>query len=408
MRGFGRSKELYDRAKRIIPGGFPNHQSPDFLVQGASPCFIERAEGCRFWDVDGNEYIDYLCAYGPMIVGYNNPDVEKAVARQRQKGDCFNLPSPLWVELAERMVSRIPAADWVTFGKNGSDVCNHAIRVARAYTGRKKIIMAEGSYHGIGPWCTPLPAGTTEEDRCHVLKIPYNNCGSLRTTFSTNQEDVAAVIVTPFKHVFSQDQELPTKAFINQLNEICGGKGPLLILDDVRAGFRLHRGGSAEYFGFKPHLTCFSKAMANGYPISACVGLKEIMEAASQVFFTGSFFSNSEPIAAALATLDEMDRIDAIAHIFLMGEKLKQGMLQQAKSLGIDVRYTGPVTMPFMIIQDPGGFKKNRIFCAQVYQEGVFFHPYHNGFISAAHRDKDIEKTLEATQKAFEAVRKAS
>jgi len=408
MKKFSRSQDLFERVNKVVPGGYPAHQNPLQLVHGQSPCFIERAKGCRFWDVDGNEYIDYMCAYGPMILGYSNPKVEEAVADQKKKGDCFNLPSPLWVELAERMVDLIAAADWVTFGKNGSDVCNHAIRVARAHTGRKKIIMAQGSYHGIGPWCTPNLTGIIDEDRVNVLTFPYNDVEALKEIVETNQDNVAAIIITPFKHEYAHDQEMPTEAFIKGLKNICLGDGPLLIMDDVRGGFRLHMGGSAELIGLKPHLTCFSKAMGNGYPISACVGLKEIMDTAAQVFFTGSFFSNAEPIAASLATINEMARTEALDHIFRMGEKLKKGMLDQAKSLGLEISYTGPVTMPFMIIKGDKGFGKNRTFCARAYQEGVFFHPYHNWFISAAHREEDIEETLVATQKAFEAVKKES
>jgi glutamate-1-semialdehyde 2,1-aminomutase len=408
MRNFSRSQELFERANRVVPGGFPGHQNPIMLVPGQSPCFIEKAEGCRFWDVDGNEYIDYLCAYGPMIIGYNHPKVEEAVDEQKKKGDCFNLPSPIWVELAERMVEVIVSADWVTFGKNGSDVCNHSIRVARAHTGKKTIIMAEGSYHGIGPWCTPNLTGITDEDRGNVLTFPYNNIEALKEILAAHSNDVAAIIISPFKHEFAHDQEMPTEAFVSGLTSICQDDGPLLIMDDVRAGFRLHMGGSAEYIGLKPHLSCFSKAMGNGYPISACVGLNDLMDAASQVFFTGSFFSGAEPIAASLATIDEMVRAGALEHTFRMGEKLKQGMLGQAESLGLEISYTGPVTMPFMIIKGEGEFRQNRIFCARAYQEGVFFHPYHNWFISAAHQDKDIEETLVATQKAFEAVREKS
>lgn len=405
MKVFNRSQELFERANKVVPGGFPAHQNPAALVQGRSPCFIEKAEGCRFRDVDGNEYIDYMCAYGPMIIGYNHPKVEEAVAGQKKKGDCFNLPSPIWVDLAERVVGLIAAADWVTFGKNGSDVCNHAVRIARAHTGRKKIVMIEGSYHGIGPWCTPNSNGIIEEDRTNVLAFPYNDIEALEKIVESNQDDLAAIIITPFKHSFAQDQEMPEEAFIKGLKDICRADGPLLIMDDVRAGFRLHMEGSAELFGLKPHLSCFSKAMGNGYPISACVGTKELMDTASGVFFTGSFFSGAESLAATLATIDEMVNTNALEHIFSVGEKLKKGMLDQARSLGIEVSYTGPVTMPFMIIKSDNGFDKNRTFCARAYQEGVFFHPYHNWFVSAAHQEEDIEETLEATQKAFETVK---
>lgn len=407
MRTFNRSQELFKRANELVPGAFPHHQNPDRLVPGQSPCFIERAEGCRFWDVDGNEYIDYMCAYGPMIIGYNNPRVEAAVAEQKRKGDCYNLPSPIWVDLAEKMVNLIAAADWVTFGKNGSDACNHAVRVARAHTGRKLVIKTEGGYHGIGSWCTPIPSGITDDEKIDVLTFPYNDLQALKGLVDINQKDVAAIIISPFKHEYAKDQEMPTREFINGLKEICKGEGPLLIMDDVRAGFRMHMGGSAEYVGLRPHLTCFSKAMGNGYPMSACVGLAEFKETASQVFFTGSFFSGAESLAASLATIDEMVATDALEHIFRMGEKLKEGMLDQAKSLELEISYTGPVTMPFMIIKDEQDFKNNKIFCARAYQEGVFFHPYHNWFVSAAHREEDIEETLEVTQKAFEAVKSA-
>lgn len=408
MRVFDQSQKLFERANKVVPGGYPAHQNPSQLVRGQSPCFIERAEGCRFWDVDGNEYIDYMCAYGPMVIGYRHPKVEEAAARQKEKGDCLNLPSPVWVELAERMVETIAAADWVTFGKNGSDACNHAVRVARAHTGKKTIVMVEENYHGIGPWCTPNPNGIIDADRSDVATFAFNDVDSLNKVLDQNRGDVAAIIITPFRHDFAHDLEMPSETYIQALKDACREDGPLLIMDDVRAGFRMHMAGSAELFGLKPDLTCFSKAMGNGYPISACVGLKHLMDTASEVFFTGSFFSGAEALAASLATLDEMISTNALEHIYAMGEKLKQGMLAQAQALGIEVSYTGPVTIPFMIIRGENGFKKNRTFCARAYQEGVFFHPYHNWFVSAAHQEKDIEETLAATQKAFEAVREES
>ena len=408
MRHFTRSQELWEKAQKLVPGGMPAHLSPNLLVRGQSPCFIERAEGCRFWDVDGQEYIDYMCAYGPMILGYNHPKVEAAAAEQKAKGDCLSLPSPIWVDLAERMIDLIASADWVSFGKNGSDVCNHAVRVARAHTGRKKIIMAQGSYHGIGSWCTPYPVGVTEEERVEILTFPYNDVETLEELLKIHGDDVAGIIITPFKHETMHDQEMPTKDFINCLKSHTRTEGPVLIMDDVRCGFRLHMGGSGEYIGLSPHLSCFSKAMGNGYPLSALCGLSELMEAASKVFFTGSFFAGAEAMAASLATIKEMVNIRGLEHAFRVGEMLKQGLLEQAASFDLKINYTGPVTIPFMTFENDQGFKKARIFCAQAYQEGVFFHPYHNWFISAAHNEEDIEETLLATEKAFEMVRKNS
>jgi glutamate-1-semialdehyde 2,1-aminomutase len=358
--------------------------------------------------VDGQEYIDYMCAYGPMILGYNHPRVEAAAAEQKKKGDCLSLPSPVWVDLAECMVGLIVSADWVTFGKNGSDVCNHAVRVARAHTGRRKIVMAEGSYHGIGAWCTPLSAGTTESERIDVLTIPYNDTEALESVMHEQGDDVAGIIVTPFKHETMHDQEMPTQDFIRSLQAVTQVDGPVLIMDDVRGGFRLHMGGSGEYIGLKPHLSCFSKAMGNGYPVSALCGVKELMPAASQVFFTGSFFAGAEALAASLATIKEMIDTSALEHAFRVGEMLKKGLLEQAASYDLKIHYTGPVTIPFLTFEDDQKFKKARIFCARAYQEGVFFHPYHNWFISAAHQEEDIEETLMATEKAFQAVREKS
>jgi glutamate-1-semialdehyde 2,1-aminomutase len=171
MRSYDKSNSLFERALNVIPGGIPGHQSPMLLVFGSCPCFIERAEGPRFWDVDGNEYIDYMCAYGPMVLGYNHPKVEQAARAQLDKVDTANLPSERYVELAEKLTKVVPIADWAIFGKNGSDVTTYATRVARAHTERKKIITAAETYHGIGAWCTPMENGITPEGEYSVVRI---------------------------------------------------------------------------------------------------------------------------------------------------------------------------------------------------------------------------------------------
>ncbi len=406
MIGFERSQALFQRAQKVVPGGIPGHQSPRLLPRNQSPCFIEKAAGCRFQDVDGRVYIDYLCAYGPMILGYRHPAVEKAVEAQREKGDCFDLPGPIMVELAEHLVGMIDSADWVIFGKNGSDVTDFACQTARAHTHRKKILMAQGAYHGIGPWCNPNPTGMTEEERANVLTFPYNHTQTLRRLVAEHGDQLAGIILSPFRHDAFHDQEMPTEDFLQALRDLCRPEGPVLILDDVRAGFRLDLRGSAAYFGLQPHLQCFSKALGNGYPISACLGREELKPAAEKVFFTGSFFMAAVPMAAALATVKELQRIDAVSHMFRMGERLKQGMLEQARSLGLKINYTGPVTLPFLTFEEDRSFEKARTFCARAYQEGVFFHPIHNWFLSAAHQEEDIDQTLAATLKAFQEVKR--
>ncbi len=405
MPGYEKSQTLFERAKKVIPGSIPGHQTPALMMRGQSPCFIEKAEGCRFWDVDGNEYIDYICAYGPMVLGYNHPKVEESVQKQRIKGNCFSLPSPLLVELAEYLVELIPSADWAVFGKNGSDVTNYACQVARAHTGKKKIIMAQGAYHGIGAWCNPNTTGLIETDRVHVLTFPYNDLQALQDLVKANKDDVAGLILSPFRHDAFHDQEMPTDLFLQGLRDLCSLEGPMLIIDDVRAGFRLDLRGSAAYFGLRPHLNCFSKALGNGYPISACLGDKALMPSARKIYFTGSFFMSGVPMAAALATLREMVAIKAVEQMFRMGEKLKQGILDQANTLELNVNYTGPVTLPFMTFADDPAFDQAKTFCARAAREGVFFHPSHNWFLSAAHGEEEIEQTLTVTRKAFEEVK---
>jgi glutamate-1-semialdehyde 2,1-aminomutase len=176
MRAMGlqlsRTFELFERAMRVVPGGIYGHQTPALLVPGSYPYFFARGDGSHVWDVDGNEYIDYLCSYGPIVVGHRHPAVEEAVLRQMRDGNCFNAPTALWVELAEHLVALTPFADWAVFAKNGSDVCTWAVEVARAATGRRKVVKAAGAYHGTHAWCSPLPAGITDEDAPTAGRCP--------------------------------------------------------------------------------------------------------------------------------------------------------------------------------------------------------------------------------------------
>ena len=409
MGKFDKSNELFERAGKVIPGAVPGHQSPMMLVPGSSPCFIDRADGARFWDVDGNEYIDYMCAYGPMIIGYNHPKVEEAARAQLAKADTCNLPSERYVELAEKLTGIIPIADWAIFGKNGSDVTTYACRVARAHTDRSKVIMVDGAYHGIGAWCTSFDTGIHPEDQANMLKFPYNDTEALKQLVEENKDDLAGIILTPFYHEALHDSEMPGDGFLEAARKACDDTGAVFIIDDVRAGFRMHMGGSVERFGIEPDLICFSKALANGHPISACVGREEIMNAASGVFFTGSFFTSSVPMAAALATLDEMEATDAIGIMYERGEALKEGLYDQADAHGQQILHSGPEPIPFMTFKDEDGnddWEKAKLFCKECYDKGVFFHPFHNWFISSAHTEDDIKQTLDITDGAFQRVQK--
>ena len=397
-----RTFELFERAMRVVPGGIYGHQTPALLVPGSYPYFFARGDGSHVWDVDGNEYIDYLCSYGPIVVGHCHPAVEEAVLRQMRDGNCFNAPTPLWIELAEHLVELTPFADWAVFAKNGSDVCTWAVEVARAATGRRKVVKAAGAYHGTHAWCSPLPAGITDEDRANVLEVPWNDLSALTALVSSESSEIAAIILTPFRHDAFHDSELPVDGYLAGVRRLCDQHGIVFILDDVRAGFRLHLGGSGEYFGVRPDLACYCKAIANGYALSACLGRDSLKPAAQKVFFTGSYFTSGVPMAAALACLQELKATGGIERMDHLGTMLRRGLEEQARAHGVAIMSSGPPALPFMsFVADEGGFQRSRKFCAACCQRGVYLHPVHNWFLSAAHTEADIQRTLEVTDEAF-------
>src|SRR4029453_12102144 len=314
--------------------------------------------------------------------------------------DCFNAPTRLWVELAERLVEITPFADWAAFAKNGSDVCTWAVAVAREHTGRRKVVKADGAYHGAHAWCTPAPAGVTPEDTANVLTFAYNDLDGLRRVVGAHDGDVAAIIVSPFRHDAFHDQELPVEGFLPGVRRLCDDKGIVFILDDVRAGFRLHLGGWGERFGVQPDLACYAKALANGYPLSACAGRDALKAAAERVYFTGSYFTSAVPMAAALACLRELEATGAIAHMERVGLLLQRGLESQAAARGIEIVYSGPPALPFMSFKYDVNFGPSRTFAAACAQGGVYLAPYHNWFLSAAHSESDIARVLEVTDEA--------
>jgi glutamate-1-semialdehyde 2,1-aminomutase len=403
-RSFARSKALFERAARVIPGGIYGHTNPAAVLPLASPYYAARSSGCRYWDVDENEYIDFLCGYGPVILGYQHPEVEAAAEAQRRQGSCFNHPSTAMVELAERLVSLVDFAEWAVFGKNGSDMTTWCLQVAREQTGRKKILMARSAYHGSHSWCTPGHGGLIEEDYAHIHAFAWNDLESFESLLRQYRGQVAGVIVTAFHHPAFGDSELPAPGFLAAIQAACRREGSVLILDDVRSGFRLHLGGSHRYFGFEPDLICFSKALANGYPLSAALGRRELQRAAGRVFLTGSFWNNAVPMAAALATLQILERDNVPAHLARLGAALRGGFQSLAAKHGLGIRYTGVDAMPFMTFSDERNFYRSQAFCREVIRRGVFLHPHHNWFLCAAHQDADIAEALEAVDAGFAAV----
>src|SRR5262245_6566417 len=402
-----RDQALRARARRVIPGGMYGHQSAATLPP-EFPQFMERGRGSRVWDVDGREYLDFMCSFGPIVLGHAHPRVEAAVAAQRALADCQNGPSARMVELAERLVALTPHAGWAMFAKNGTDATTLAVSIARAATGRAKVLVARGAYHGSAPWCTPRPAGTTPEGRAHPLPYTYNDLASVEAAADEAGTDLAAVLVSAFRHDARYDQELADPAFARGVRALCDRRGAALILDDVRAGFRLHLGGSWVPLGVRPDLAAYSKAIANGYPLAAVAGADALRDAASAVFATGSFWLAAVPMAAALATLQVLEAEDGIAAMERAGALLRAGLERQARAHGLRIRQTGPVQLPFLTFAQDGAagtFDRANVFTGEAARRGVYLHPWHNWFLSAAHTPDDVRAALERTDEAFAAVR---
>ena len=385
----------------VIPGGIYGHASPAVAIPGSFPYYAERARGCRYWDVDGNEYIDYLCGYGPVILGHQHPEVEEAAARQQRDALCLNHPGPIMVELAEHLVSLVEFSAWAVFGKNGSDMTTWALQVAREHTMRRKILKVAGAYHGIDPWCTPGHAGLLVEDRVHIHDFHWNDPESFDRLLKEHRADIAGVIMTPFHHPAFQPSQMPAPGFWSHVETACRREGIVLILDDIRAGFRLNTRGSHLYFGFEPDLICFCKAIANGHALSAALGRKELRVAASKVFLTGSYWNSPPAMAAAMACLEILRREDTISALRRTGEMLVGGLIESGRQHGYAMIASGPPAIPFVSFADDPSLRRQQRFCAEVTRRGAIFHPHHNWFLSTAHTPQDITATLRMADEAF-------
>jgi glutamate-1-semialdehyde 2,1-aminomutase len=399
-----RNAALRERARKVIPGGMYGHQSTALLPAGF-PQFFSRAEGTRLWDADGNSYIDFMAAFGPNLLGYRHPTVEAAVRRQAELGDTMTGPPEIMVELAERFVGMIGHADWVMFCKNGTDATSMALVVARAYAGRRKILVAEGAYHGSAPWCTPRPAGILPEDRAHLVPYRYNDAASLEEAFRAHRGDVAGVFATPFRHETFHDQILPDPVYAATARRLCDTEDALLIVDDVRAGFRLARDCSWAPLGVAPDLSTWGKLLGNGQPISALAGSERARQAAGSIFVTGSFWFSAVPMAAAIATLEEVKTSDYLERMIALGQALRAGLAERAAAFGFSLRQTGPAQMPQILFHDDPDMRLGYAWTEALLRYGVYMSPYHNMFMNAAMTEADIAQALDGAEQAFRELR---
>ncbi|MZI93072.1 aminotransferase class III-fold pyridoxal phosphate-dependent enzyme [Vibrio sp. CAIM 722] len=392
--------ELKDRAQMVIPGGMYGHLNSASLPSNY-PQFFKKASGCRMWDVDDNEYIDYMCGYGANLLGYNHCEVEAAALGQKMMADTLTGPTELIVSLAEKLVSMISHADWAMFSKNGADGNNIAMMLARAYKGKKTILVARGAYHGSANWNTPVLVGITKEDRANIIYFEYNDPQSLHDAFAQANGDVAGIFATPFRHETFEDQFFPDVEYAKLARQLCDEHDAILIVDEVRTGFRVARDTLWSQMGVQPDISTWGKALSNGYPISALCANNKLRDAATKIFVTGTYWFSAVPMAAALATLNIIENTSYLEHIYAMATMLREGITKQAEQYDFELHQTGPVAMPQMLFaNDPKaqlGFK----WTSELIEQGVYFHPYHNMFISAAHKKSDIEATLYATEQAF-------
>lgn len=398
--------DLRRRAAAVLPNGMYGHQSIRLLPE-CYPQFFARARGAHLWDADGNRYLDFMCAYGPNLLGYADEEIDAAYAAQMRQGDTMTGPAPVMVELAEAYVRQVAHADWVIFCKNGSDATTAAVMTARAATGRSTIVRARGAYHGAQPWCTPLPAGTTAGDHAHQIFCDYNDPASLRAAVAEAGDDLAAVIAAPFRHDAFVPQELPDPEYARTARALCDQTGAMLIVDEVRVGFRLSRDCSWEEIGVRPDLSTWGKVLANGHPLSALFGNTRSRPGAEAIYVTGSFWFSAAAMAAGLATLKRIRETDYLERIGALGDALRAGLAAEAERHGVGFLQTGPVAMPLFHFADDPDWGANFFWCTEMLKRGVYMHPWHNMFITPAMTEADIAGAVAAAGESFAALNAA-
>lgn len=358
-----------------------------------SPFFIERGRGSRVWDVDGNEYIDFVNSLLSISLGYQDPDVRKAVDAQLDEGTIFSLPHPIEVKVAEKLVEMVPCAEMVRFGKNGSDATAGAIRLARAYTGRDHVAVC--GYHGWQDWyigSTARNLGVPRAVRDLTHTFMYNDIDSLKAIFKEYPDGLAAVILEPMNIAE------PKPGFLEEVKDLCARHKTLLVFDETITGFRFARGGAQELFGVTPDLATFGKGMANGYPIAAVVGRGEIMRLMEEIFFSFTFGGETLSLAASLAVLEKIDREPVLATIHRQGEKVRDGLIELIQKHGLEAvcSVAGHPAWTFFVIKDTeayGMWHLKTLYLQEMFARGILTVGTHN--VSYSHSDADVARLLE-------------
>jgi len=424
----GQSEKLFAEALKYIPGGV-NSPVRAFRAVGGTPFFVNRARGCNVWDVDGNELIDYVGTWGPAILGHAHPKIIAAVREAAELGTSFGIPNPHEVTMARLICSLVPSVQKVRMTNSGTEACMSAIRLARGFTKRDKIIKFDGCYHGHAdsllvragsgaltfghPDSAGVPASFTQ----HTIVLPYNDVEAVKAAFAANKNQIAGIIIEPVPG--NAGLYLPKPGYLEALSEITRADGALLIFDEVMTGFRLARGGAQERFKITPDLSCFGKVIGGGLPVGAFGGRAEIMDYLAPlgpVYQAGTLSGNPVAMAAGLANLAELQASGAYEKLEIAGAQLEAGMRDAARSANIPVQFNrcGSMFCGYFTSQpvhnladamhsDRERFKK---FFHGMLDAGVYLAPsqFEAGFISTAHTPEDIEATVRAAAKVLRTV----
>ena len=415
-----KSLDLFKKAEDLLPGGAQLlSRCPVRYAYGVSPIFAERAKGARFWDIDGNEYIDMTMGINSAILGYCDPDVDRAMMEQIRKSTIFSILHPIEVELAEELVQVIPCAQMVRFGKSGGEADAVAVRIARGFTGRDKIVFC--GYHGWHDWYIAanlespdilnrhlVPnVPTTGVPKClrgTAIPFEYNDLSSLKEVLERNQGEVACVIMEASRTY------LPQKGFLGGVKELAHKHGALLIFDEVNTGFRLALGGAQEFFGVTPDMALFGKDIANGYPLTAVVGRRDVMEVSREMFISSTFWDDNATLAAGLACIKKIRRENVIQHIWKMGERYVMEMRRLAYRIGVNAEIHGLPCMTSVVFKyEDISFvnQLNTLYCQELIRGGIFAGAPGYFIVSFAHQGEEIDKILMASERALMVVKKA-
>lgn len=426
-KGYKKSEALFDEAKQYIPGGV-NSPVRAFKSVGHTPVFIDRANGSKIYDVDGNEYIDYVGSWGPMLLGHQHPAVVSALKTYLDKGTSYGAPTELETVMAKMIIDALPAMEMVRMVNSGTEATMSALRLARGYTGKNKIVKFEGCYHGHADSLlikagsgaltlgVPTSPGVPENIAGNTITAQYNDLEMLQKIFELEGNDIAAVIVEPVAG--NMGVVPPAPGFLEGIRELTRKYGALFICDEVMTGFRVAYGGAQVRFNIDPDLTCLGKIIGGGLPVGAYGGKKEIMEKiapAGPIYQAGTLSGNPLAMTAGIATLKEIRKPGAYEELEKKSAKLADGLAEAAKKAGVEVVFNrvGSMLCTFFTNQQVTDYntastsdtRKFGIFFKSMLDQGIYLAPsqFEAAFVSLAHTDDDIAKTVEAAFVAFKA-----